>query len=111
MADSPGDGPRADPGDAPDDAQHIHRRQIEPDPDHPYFSLLHVIAELEGCEVEDLPPMYDYVDHLLEDLFTNPPPPKAQAEITFCYYDYRINVDQQGDLSVMKQPEALEIER
>lgn len=52
-----------------------------PRPDHPYFSLLHVIAELEGCEVEDLPPLYDYVDHLLEDLFTTPPPPKAQARV------------------------------
>ncbi len=101
MSDTPGDG----------DDRHICRRQIEPDPEHPYFSLLHVIAELEGCEVSDLPPLYDYVDHLIEDLFTSPPPPKAQVEVEFSYYDYRINVDQEGNLSLMKQPEMLEIDR
>lgn len=102
MDDAPGD-------DSSDDARRIHRRKIEPDPDHPHFSLLHAIAELEGCGVDDLPPLYDYVNHLIEDLFTTPPPPKAQAEIEFTYYDYRVNVDQEGHLSLLKQPEPLGI--
>lgn len=92
-------------GDAP---RRIRRRRIGPDTDEPHFALLEVIAELEGCAVEDLPPLYDCVDHLLEDLFSTPPPADADARVEFTYDDYRVSVDQDGTLALLKQRESLD---
>lgn len=87
----------------------IIRRTVEPDPDDPYLAILEPIADLEDCAVEDLPPLYKYVDHLVENLFSTPPPEKAQAELTFTYYYYRVTVDQQGNMRLAKLAEPLEI--
>lgn len=87
----------------------IAKRQISPDPSDPYLSVLEPIADLEGCSVEDLPPLYKYVDHLIENLFSTPPPEKAQVEITFTYYYYRIRLDQQGNMCLTRLAEPLEL--
>lgn len=111
-----GDSADGNLGDADDassdsaDPQRIYRRKVEPDPDEPYLSFLHTIAEVEGCSIDDLPPLYDYVDHLVEHLFSTPPPAKAQVQMEFTYYNYRVNLDQEGNLSLMKQSEPLELD-
>lgn len=84
-----------------------YRREVTPDPEDGFHELLHAVADLEGCDVEALPPLYDRVDHLVENLFEDPPTPKAQAEVQFTYYDYRITLDQLGHVSLRKQHESL----
>ena len=94
--------------DAPE--QRIYRRQIQVDPADPYLAIVHPIAEIEGCEVEDLPPLYNYVDHLLENLFSTPPSEKSQVQLSFSYYNYRIQLDQQGHMTIIRQGESIELE-
>lgn len=101
---------QADAGAEADDDHRIYHREIEPDPDEPHLGVLHAIADVEGCEIEDLPPLYDYVDHLVEKLFQTPPPAKAQVQLDFTYYHYRILLDQEGNLTLMRQAEPLELE-
>lgn len=96
-------------GDAPS-GNGIYHRQIVPDPDAANRSLLQVIADLEGCGMTDLPPLYDRVDHLVEHLFTSPPPVEAQAELQFSYHGYRIELDQTGNVMVMKLGDGSPVE-
>lgn len=100
----------ADAGAQGDEDHRIYHRKIEPDPDEPHLGVLYSIAEVEECDVEDLPPLYDYVDHLVEKLFQTPPPTKAQVQIDFTYYHYRVLLDQEGNLTLMRQAEPLELD-
>lgn len=99
------------PSESPDEDHRIFHRQVDPDPDEPHLGVLYSIAEVEECDVEDLPPLYDYVDHMVEKLFGTPPPEKAQVQLAFTYYQYRILLDQEGNLTLMRQAEPLELEQ
>ncbi|MFP9191711.1 HalOD1 output domain-containing protein [Natronosalvus vescus] len=88
----------------------IRHRQIQPDPDDPYLAVVHPIAELEGRPVEEMPPLYQYVDHLLENLFDEPPAEKAQVQLSFSYYNYRVQLDQQGNMTIIRQGETIDLE-
>lgn len=92
-----------------DEETRILHREITPDPDNPYLAVLEPIAELEGCGVEELPPLYKYVDHLLENLFGTPPPAKSQVEITFTYHNYRVTLDQQGNMRLARLADPLDV--
>ncbi|WP_162224264.1 HalOD1 output domain-containing protein [Halorussus salinus] len=85
-----------------DEIRRIRHRKVTPDAEEANESLLRLIANLENCEVTDLPPLYEQVDHMVEHLFSTPPPPEAQAEIEFSYHGYRIELDQDGNVSFMK---------
>ncbi|NEU58076.1 HalOD1 output domain-containing protein [Halorussus sp. MSC15.2] len=80
----------------------IYHRKVTPEVEEANQSLLRLVANLENCEVTDLPPLYDQIDHLVEHLFSSPPPPEAQVEVEFSYYGYRIELDQSGNVSLMK---------
>lgn len=104
--DGSGSGERSD-GDGDDDVgeNRIYHRKVTPDADEANRSLLRLLADVEGCEVTDLPPLYEQVDHLVEHLFTDPPPASAQAELEFSYHGYRVELDQTGNVSLMKLAE------
>lgn len=80
----------------------IYHRKVAPDVEEANQGLLRLVANLENCEVTDLPPLYDRVDHLVEHLFSSPPPSEAQAELEFSYVGYRIRIDQSGNVSLKK---------
>lgn len=80
----------------------IRHRKVTPEVEEAKRNLLRLIANLENCEVTELPPLYDHVDHLIEHLFSSPPPAEAQVEIEFSYHGYRIELDQSGNVSFMK---------
>lgn len=92
----------------PEEAR-IVRRTIAPDPETPYFALLEIVAEIEGCEVEALPPLYERTDHLLEKLFDDPPSQKAQVELSFSYHGYRITMDQLGNVTLRKLVDDIDV--
>jgi hypothetical protein len=83
------------------DATDIERRRITPDPDSAEYDLLELVAELEGCAIDDLPSFYQRVGHFVEMLYRVPPAPEAQMQLSFSYAGYRITVDQQGNVSVL----------
>ena len=80
----------------------IFHRKVMPVAEEANQSLLRLVANLERCEVTDLPPLYDQIDHMVEHLFTDPPPADAQAKLEFSYHGYRIELDQSGDVKFMR---------
>ncbi|UPV76315.1 hypothetical protein M0R89_19320 (plasmid) [Halorussus limi] len=89
-------------GEDSESERRIRHRRITPEAEEANRSLLRLVANLENCDVTDLPPLYDQIDHMVEHLFETPPPPEAQAEIEFSYHGYRIQLDQRGNVSFMK---------
>jgi hypothetical protein len=85
-----------------DGEERIYHRKIEPEPEDADYRLLRLIANVEGVDVTDLPPIYDRIDHLVGHMYQNPPSPDAQAQLEFSYYGYRITLDQDGNVSLMK---------
>ncbi|WP_436928021.1 HalOD1 output domain-containing protein [Halosimplex amylolyticum] len=75
----------------------IVHRQFDTDRDDPAMAVAEAVADLEGCEPTDLTTMYDHVDHVIDNLFSNPPSPEAQIQVEFSYEGYRITIDQSGD--------------
>lgn len=57
---------------------------------------------LERVDSTELPTIYDCVDGMLDELFSNPPAPEAQMEVTFSYHRYRITVEQNGNAKFVK---------
>ncbi|WP_225334601.1 HalOD1 output domain-containing protein [Halomicrobium urmianum] len=80
----------------------IFHRSVEPRESTENERVLGVIADVEDCDVTDLPPIYSRIDDVLEDLFSDPPVREAQVEISFSYYGYRITVDQEGDMTLRR---------
>lgn len=62
----------------------------------PTVAVGETVADLSGREVDELRPLYDCVDHLLEHLYSDPPSPSADVEIAFSYEGYRITMYQDG---------------
>lgn len=85
-----------------DPSAEIHERQVEPVEDEANYRVLETIADVEGVDVTELPPMYERLDHMLDELFSEPPSPEAQVEITFSYYGYRVTADQEGSITLRK---------
>lgn len=78
------------------------RREFDVDQSDPEVNVVKVIAELEGKDVADLSPLYKTIDHLIEELFSNPPVPEAQACLEFTYEGYRIVLSQDGHATFMR---------
>ena len=55
-----------------------------------------IVAELEGVDEDKLEPSYKKIDHVLDHIFSEPPHPEAQIQVTFSYEGYRITVEQDG---------------
>lgn len=90
------DGPRRDGGD-------VVYRTFDVEEADPNVSVARTVAELEDVDTGELTPLYDCIDHVLEHLFSNPPVPAAETEVTFSYEGYRITVEQDGSAVFRKQ--------
>lgn len=80
----------------------IVQREVETTEDRANYHVLETIAAIEEVDVTDLPPMFDRVDHILANLFSEPPAPEAQVEITFSFHGYRVTVGQDGTVILRK---------
>jgi hypothetical protein len=83
--------------------RNVVRRTFDIDEADPNVSVARTVAELEGTDTEELTPLYDCIDHVLEHIFSNPPIPAAKTEISFSYEGYRITVEQDGSATFVKQ--------
>jgi hypothetical protein len=70
--------------------------QFDTDVEEPALAVAEAVGELKGVDATELTPIYDCIDHLVDHLFTNPPDPAANAELSFDYEGYRITVRQDG---------------
>ena len=61
-----------------------------------------VVAELEGKETTQLSALYDQVDSVVEEIFSNPSSPEAQIQMTFTFEGYRISINQDGSATFLR---------
>lgn len=80
----------------------IVHRELDPDGNNPTVQIVEAIMDFEGVDSTDLPTIYDCVDGMLNELFSNPPAPEAQMEVTFSYHRYRVTVEQNGNAKFVK---------
>jgi hypothetical protein len=85
----------------------IVRRHIDPDQSTAEYDFLEIIAELEGCEIEALPSLYNEVDNVVETMFKTPPSERAQLEISFSYAGYRVRIDRTGRVELVPVKKSL----
>jgi len=74
----------------------VHRTMETETSVDPGIQIVEFVSHLEETEQDELPSLWSQIDHLIENLFSTPPAPEAQAEITFSYEGYRITVEQNG---------------
>ncbi|ELZ01161.1 hypothetical protein C482_08181 [Natrialba chahannaoensis JCM 10990] len=80
----------------------IIRRTLDESRDNPAVQIAEIVAELENTEPTRLPPMYDCVDGMLDNLFSQPPSPEAQMAVDFSYKSYRITIEQDATATFVK---------
>ena len=78
------------------------RRELDTDADEPATQIAMAVADIEGKDVDELESMYKTIDHVVDNLFSDPPSPTAQVEVSFSYEGYRIHVDQDGVAEFVK---------
>lgn len=78
-----------------------HECIFDDDTEEPAMELVNLIAEHKGVEQDELNPVYNWADHLIEHLYGSPPPAEAQATVEFSYEGYRITLYQDGRAVIM----------
>ena len=89
-------------GDVSESESDVHHRDIFQDETaEPTTELVTIVAELKGVEQTDLKPVHNWADHLIEHLYSSPPPAEAQGVVEFSYEGYRITLYQDGKAVLM----------
>ena len=83
-------------------AEDIIHRQLDRAGKNPAVQITNIIVELEEKEASKLYPIYDQMDDVLDNIFSEPPSPEAQLQITFSYEGYRITIEQDGHAKFIK---------
>ncbi len=74
----------------------IVQRELDTDAENPAMAVVEVVADLEGTDATELATAWGCIDDVLDAVFSNPPAPEAQVQVTFSYEGYRITVEQNG---------------
>jgi len=78
------------------DSDDAYETVYDTDQDQPNVDVTETIAELKGVESDELSPLYDAIDHVIDNVFSNPPEPAAAVEVSFSYEGFRITIQQNG---------------
>lgn len=84
-----------------DTERKIITRELDTDIEEPALQIAEIVAEVEEKDVSEMKTMYDVTDHIVDELFSRPPGPEAQFDISFSYEGYRISVNQNGALELV----------
>lgn len=79
-----------------DHTAEIVHRELDTDRENPAIQIVEVVAALEEEPEEELATVWGCIDDVLSPVFSTPPSPEAQLEITFSYEGYRVTVNQDG---------------
>ncbi|WP_123621998.1 HalOD1 output domain-containing protein [Halorubrum sp. CSM-61] len=85
----------------PHDDEIIHR-EIDTDREEPAAAIAEAVSDLEGTPVNELPAVYNCIDGMLLNLYSDPPAPEAQMSVEFTYNGYRITVEQSGTVKFVR---------
>lgn len=80
----------------------IIRHTLDIEGDNPAMQLVEVVAEAEETDPVSLTSIWGCIDDVLDNIFSNPPSPEAQLELSFSYEGYRIEISQDGVAELMQ---------
>lgn len=79
-----------------DHGSEIVHRHLATDRENPAVEVAEAVADIKGVDEAELTPTWTCIDDILDNLFSDPPAPEAQAQITFTYEGFRVTVEQDG---------------
>ena len=79
-----------------DHRDEIVHRELDADRASPAIQVAEIVADLEGKGPTEVTTIWDCIDDVLTRVFSDPPSPEAQVEVTFSYEGYRVTVEQNG---------------
>lgn len=77
-------------------------KQIDTNTEDPGLEIAKAVMEIESKDVDEVSPIYDAMDGLLDDIFENPPPPNSSVVISFTYEGYRVTLHQDGTATFVR---------
>ena len=80
-----------------------YQTRFDPEQNQPNVDITETVAELKGVESDDLSPLYDSIDHVVDNIFATPPKPVADVEVSFSYEGFRITIRQDGKATFRPQ--------
>ncbi len=80
-----------------------HEHIFEDDTQEPTMELVTRIADHKDVEQDELDPLYNWADHLIEHLYSSPPPAEAQSVVEFSYEGFRVTLYQDGHAVLMNR--------
>lgn len=78
------------------DSDDVYETVFDTDQRQPNVDVTETVATLKGVESDDLSPLYDAIDHVIDNIFSNPPDPAADVQVTFSYEGFRVTIHQDG---------------
>jgi len=93
--------PHSDGDVSESESEVYHRSIFDDETKEPTTELVSIVADLKGVEQDELNPLYNWADHLIEHLYSSPPPANAQGVVEFSYEGYRITLYQDGRAVIM----------
>lgn len=79
----------------------IIHRELDTDVENPAVEIAELVADIEDKDSTDLATMYEVTDHVIDHIFSEPPAPEAQFQVSFSYEGYRITVEQNGNVQLV----------
>ena len=73
------------------------RVQFDTDNAEPALAVAEAVAEIDGREPTELTTIWNCIDHVVDHVFSDPPDPEANIEISFDYEGYRVTLQQDGE--------------
>lgn len=74
-----------------------YQTTFDTDQHQPNVDVTETVADLKETESDELSPLYGCIDHLIDNLFSDPPDPEADVEVSFNYEGFRITINQNGE--------------
>jgi hypothetical protein len=76
----------------------VVRRTLDTDAEEPTTEIIKALADIEGKDETQLGALWNCTDGVLENLFSDPPSPDAEMQVSFTFEGYRISVHQNGQV-------------
>ncbi|WP_232687479.1 HalOD1 output domain-containing protein [Halobacterium zhouii] len=82
--------------------EEVFHHELETSRNEPSVQIAEIVASHEDTNEESLTPVYNQIDHVISHIFSDPPDPSAEVEVTFSYEQYRITVEQNGEATFVR---------
>ena len=73
-----------------------YRTTFDTDENQPNVDITETVAEMKDIQSDELSPLYESIDHVVDNIFSEPPDPQADVEVSFTYEGFRVTVCQDG---------------